>query len=33
MTGHGDPERFEFGLDAILAGLQALSDAERSEAG
>jgi AcrR family transcriptional regulator len=32
MAGHGDLERFEFGLDAMLAGLQALSDAERSEA-
>jgi AcrR family transcriptional regulator len=31
MTGHGDRERFEFGLDAMLAGLEALSDAERSE--
>jgi AcrR family transcriptional regulator len=31
MIGHGDLERFEFGLDAMLAGLEALSDAERSE--
>jgi AcrR family transcriptional regulator len=30
MTGHGDLERFEFGLDAMLAGLEALSDAERA---
>ena len=32
MVGHGDLERFEFGLDAMLAGLEALSDAERSAA-
>jgi AcrR family transcriptional regulator len=33
MTGHGDRERFEFGLDAMLAGLEALSDAERAASG
>jgi AcrR family transcriptional regulator len=33
MIGHGDRERFEFGLDAMLAGLEALSDAERAAAG
>jgi hypothetical protein len=32
MKGHGDRERFEFGLDAMLAGLEALSDAERARA-
>jgi AcrR family transcriptional regulator len=30
MTGHEGVERFEFGLDAMLAGLEALSDAERA---
>lgn len=33
MTGHGDTERFEFELDAMLAGLEALSDAERAQSG
>jgi Tetracyclin repressor-like, C-terminal domain len=33
MAGHGDRERFEFGLDTMLAGLEALSDAERSGTG
>jgi hypothetical protein len=33
MAGHDDREQFEFGLDAMLAGLEALSDAERSATG
>jgi hypothetical protein len=33
MAGHDDRERFEFGLDAMLVGLEARSGAERSATG
>lgn len=30
VSGPGDIERFRFGLDALIAGLEALSAAERA---
>jgi hypothetical protein len=33
MTGHDDVERFEFGLDVLIAGLEAVSARERAGRG